>query len=139
MRSLTLKEVRNLVDKMPFNQLLGIRVKRLHKDGVTIQCILREELRNSAGVLHGGVTATMADAAVGIALARHFRGSRLATTVELKISYLRPISHGTTTARAHLLKIGGRLCVGRVDLFDDARKLAASALVTYLLLSEDNK
>ena len=119
---------------MPFNQLLGIRVARLHADGVTIQCILREELRNSAGVLHGGVTATMADAAVGIALSRHFRGSRLATTVELKISYLRPISHGRIAARAHLLKIGGRLCVGRVDLFDDGRKLAASALVTYLLL-----
>ncbi|MDQ2944665.1 MAG: PaaI family thioesterase [Acidobacteriota bacterium] len=131
---MTLKEVRNLVDKMPFNQLLGIRVARLHKDGVTIQCTLREELRNSAGVLHGGVTATMADAAVGIALSRHFRGSRLATTVELKISYLRPISHGRIAARAHLLKIGGRLCVGRVDLFDDGGKLAASALVTYLLL-----
>ena len=123
-----------MVDKMPFNQLLGIRVARLHKDGVTIQCALREELRNSAGVLHGGVTATMADAAVGISLARHFRGARIATTVELKISYLRPIMEGTATARAHLVKIGSRLCVGRVDLFDGERKLAASALVTYMLL-----
>lgn len=135
-RSLTLTEVRHLVDKMPFNQLLGIRVARLHKNGVTIQCTLREDLRNSAGVLHGGVTATMADAAVGIALARHFRGARWATTVEMKINYLRPVTQGTITARAHLLKIGGRLCVGRVDLFDGARELAGSALVTYLLMEK---
>ena len=123
-----------MVDQMPFNQLLGIRVARLHIDGVTIECKLRDELRNSANVLHGGVTATMADAAVGISLARHFRGARIATTVELKISYLRPITGGTTTARAYLVKIGGRLCVGRVDLFDGGRKLAASALVTYMLV-----
>jgi acyl-CoA thioesterase len=137
--SLTLKEVRNLVDRMPFNQLLGIRVARLHQDGVTIQCTIRDDLRNSAGVLHGGLTATMADAAVGIALARHFRGTRFATTVEMKISYLRPITQGMTSARAHLLKIGRRLCVGRVDLFDAGRELAASALVTYMSLTEDNK
>ena len=139
MRSLTLTEVRILVDKMPFNQLLGIRVARLHKDGVTIQCAMRDELRNSARVLHGGVTATMADAAVGIALARHFHGARMATTVELKISYLRAITDGTVTARAHLVKIGGRLCVGRVDLSDGAGKLAASALVTYMLVEKSGE
>jgi acyl-coenzyme A thioesterase PaaI-like protein len=37
-------------------------------------------------------------------------------------------------ARSHLLRIGKRLCVGRVDMFDPKRKLAAVALVTYMLL-----
>ena len=119
---------------MPFNQLLGIRVARLHPDGVTIECNLREELRNSAGVLHGGVTATMADAAVGIALSRHFGGLKTATTVELKINYLRPIADGKAAARARLLRIGAHLCVGRVDIFNAGRQLAATALVTYMLL-----
>jgi uncharacterized protein (TIGR00369 family) len=119
---------------MPFNQLLGIRVARLHADGVTIECKFRPELRNSGGVLHGGVAATMADAAVGIALSRHFSGLRQATTVELKINYLRPIVDGKAVARARLLRIGAHLCVGRVDVFDATRKLAATALVTYMLL-----
>src|SRR6059058_619539 len=98
---MTITELRKLVDKMPFNQLLGIRVARLHGDGVTIECKVRDELLNLAGVLHGGVTATMVDAAVGIALSRHFRGVRPATTVELKINYLRPVVEGKATARAH--------------------------------------
>lgn len=134
---MTLLEVRDLVDNMPFNRLLGIRVIRLHSDGVTIQCRMRDDLRNSAEVLHGGVTASMTDAAVGIGLARHFGGRRPMTTVELKISYLRPIHSGNFTARSHLLRVGSNLCVGRVDVFDSARKVAATALVTYILLERE--
>lgn|SRR5215472_16973313 len=120
---------------MPFNQSLGIRVVRKHRDGVTIECSVRDDLRNSAGVLHGGVTATLADAAVGIAITSHFRGGRQATTVELKINYFLPIKTGKVKARARLLRIGSTLAVGRVDLFDHQRRLAGAALVTYKLLS----
>jgi hypothetical protein len=35
----------------PFNQLVGIRLVRIHKDGVTIDCKLRPELLNVSGVL----------------------------------------------------------------------------------------
>lgn len=119
---------------MPFNRVLGIRVVRLHSDGVTIACMVRDELRNLAGMLHGGVIATMADAAVGIALASHFKAARSGATAEMKISYLRPIVEGKATARARLLRVGAHLCVGRVDILDAKRQLAATAIVTYLLL-----
>ena len=44
-----------------FNQYLGIRIANRHRDGITIECRVRKELLNFAGVLHGGVTATLAD------------------------------------------------------------------------------
>ena len=119
---------------MPFSRVLGIRVVRLHPDGVTIACAVRDELRNFAGMLHGGVTATLADAAVGIALARHFKGARPGATAEMNISYLRPIVDGQAVARARLLRVGEHLCVGRVDIQNARRQLAATAMVTYLLL-----
>ena len=59
-----------------------------------------------SGVLHGGVTATLVDVAVGLALAH--RGYK-ATTVELKINYLRPVTGRKVTARSHLLRIGKTL------------------------------
>ncbi len=119
---------------MSFNKLVGLRVVRQHSDGVTIECAMRDELRNVAGMMHGGVMATLADAAVGIALASHFGGRRPCTTTDLKINYLRPIAHGKIVARSHLLRIGKNLCVGRVDMSDAQRKLAAVAIVTYMLL-----
>jgi uncharacterized protein (TIGR00369 family) len=119
---------------MPFNTLLGIRLTRLHKDGLTIECEVRPELRNGAGVLHGGVSAALADAAVGIALTRHFGAARPLTTVELKINYFRPVATGKILARAYLIRIGSSLCVGRADLMDSSGDLAGTALVTYMLL-----
>ena len=117
-----------------FNQHLGIRFVSQHRDGITIECRLRKEFMNFAGVLHGGVTATLADVAVGQALMRRL-GTQATTTVELKINYLRPVTGRKITARSHLLRVGKTLCIGRVDLFDDAKNLAAVALVTYMLLN----
>lgn len=132
--SLTIRELRNVAENMPFNKLIGVRVLRRHADGVTIECAMRDELRNTAGVLHGGVTATLADAAVGIALASHFGGRRACTTTDLKINYLSAVADGKITARSHLLRIGRHLCVARVDLTDSRGKLIAVAIVTYMLL-----
>ena len=123
---------------MPFNAHLGLEVASVHRDGVTLLCPFREELRNVAGVLHGGVTATLADAAVGIALLRHFGGRRQATTIELKVNYFRPVA-GQLHARARLIRVGATIAVGRVDLWDDRRRLAGAALVTYMLLPEPER
>ena len=121
--------------RVPFNASLGIRVARLHPDGVTLECPLRDDLRNGAGVLHGGVTATLADVAVGIALAHHFGGLRRHTTVELKVNFFRSVSHGKLVARSRLLRVGSTLCVGQVDLFDGEKRRVGAALVTYMLLA----
>jgi acyl-CoA thioesterase len=119
---------------MAFNQWLGIRLVRVHKDGVTIDCKLRPELLNVFGVLHGGVTATLADSAVGIAITQRLGEPGKAVTVEMKLNYLRPVGGRKITARARLLRMGSTLCVGRVDMFNDARELVGSGLVTYMLL-----
>ena len=121
-------------NESPFHQLVGIRLVRVHKDGVTIDCKLRPELLNASGVLHGGVTATLADAAVGMAITQRVGRAGAATTVEMKLNYLRPVSGRKITARARLLRMGSTLCVGRVDMFDDAKELVSTALVTYMLL-----
>lgn len=120
---------------MAFEHSLLIRVARKHADGVTVECPLREELLNSTGVLHGGVTASIADEAAWHALIHAYRGERPMTTTELKVNYLRPIAGKKVIARAYVLRTGKTLGVTRVDLFDAQRKLAAVAVVTYMLLS----
>jgi uncharacterized protein (TIGR00369 family) len=133
---LTLKQASDFLHGIPFNTLLGVRLLRLHADGVTIGCTVRDELRNGAGVLHGGVAATLADVSVGVALTRHLGRPRAATTVEMKINYLRPVKDGKVTARAHLVRVGKNLCTARVDVFNGSKEPAAVALVTYMILGE---
>jgi len=126
---------RDSLTKVPFNALLGMRLHGVHRDGITIDCTLRDDLRNSGGVAHGGVAAAMADAAVGGAIQRHFGGGRRITTVELKINYFLPVTEGRIFARSHLLRIGSTLCVGSVDLTDERGRAIGTAIVTYMLIN----
>ena len=121
---------------MNFNKYIGIRVLEKHDDGVTVECPIREELMNGAGVAHGGVAASVADTAMGIALHRQLGRECKIATIEMKINYLSPITDGSMVARAHLIKIGKRVSVGRVDVFDGERNPIAVALVTYAILSQ---
>jgi uncharacterized protein (TIGR00369 family) len=130
----TLEQTRAVLRRISFDSLLGMEVSKLHPDGITLRCKVREELLNLAGALHGGVAASLADAAVGVAIHHRFGGKRPISTVELKVNYFRPVLKGTLFARARLLRIGSTLCVGRVDLTDDQRNSVGTAIATYIFL-----
>jgi uncharacterized protein (TIGR00369 family) len=130
----TATKTRAFLSGHAFNHLIGFELVRVHRDGLTIQCYVRPELLNSAGAVHGGVTASLADVAVGSALYHHFGGTRRFTTVELKVNYFRPVTEGRLLARSRLVRIGSRICVGQVDLSDEHRRSVGLAIVTYMLL-----
>ena len=109
-------------------------MEKVHADGITVACTLRDDLRNSSGAAHGGVAAALADAAVGIAIQRHFCGKRHITTVEMKINYFQPVTSGRICARSRLLRIGSTLCVGSVELTNAQATLVGTAIVTYMFL-----
>lgn len=133
-RKLTARQLREFLPRMPFNALVGIRLTGVHADGITIECAVRKDLLNGFSLLHGGVAATLVDAAVGLALHRHFGGVQPITTVELKINYFKPVARGKVYARAHLLRIGSTICVGRVDVTDSGGNAIGAAMVTYMVL-----
>lgn len=132
-RKLDARQTRAVLSKIPLAMLLGMRLTRLHPDGITLECAIRDDLVNSAGALHGGVTAALADAAVGVAIHRHRGDHRPITTVEMKINYFRPVTEGRVSARSRLLRVGSTLCVGRVDITDAQKRVAGTAIVTYML------
>jgi uncharacterized protein (TIGR00369 family) len=112
-----------------------VKLVRLHADGITISCMLTDLSRNMNGALHGGVSATLCDAAAGVALHRHLgRGCSIVTT-DLKINYFLPVTEGRVFSRSHLLRIGKTLCVGQVDLRDERKRLIGIAVVTFMILS----
>ena len=121
---------------MAFEHELAVRVHRKHRDGVTVVCPLRERLFNGVGIVHGGVIASIADEAAWHAIVHHLGRRAPMTTTELKINYLRPITGKRILGRASLVRAGRTLCVTRVDLYDQQRRLAALAIVTYMLLEE---
>lgn len=127
-----LDELRRTYMDAPFNRLLGIEFGEYHDDGdVSLRLPLDDRHQNGAGVVHGGVILTLADAAVSFGIARAVGGR--CTTVEIKINYLRPVTVGVLTARSHLIRAGRRLVVARGQVHC-AGKQVAEVLTTFAVL-----
>ncbi len=119
--------------RISFNQHLGLRVTRVYRDGIAMECRIEPHKLNLLGTLHGGVTATLVDAAAGVAIIS-FLGGRPATTVELKVNYLRPATQGKVHARSRILKLGRTLAFASVDVKDSHGRLIAAGSATYMVL-----
>jgi uncharacterized protein (TIGR00369 family) len=85
-------------------------------------------------VVHGGVIASLIDSATAFAILPLLNPDERTTTVDLTISYLRPLVAGVVVARAKVLRAGRRMIATSAELFDDDGKLAATALSTYIRL-----
>ncbi|MBX9600154.1 MAG: PaaI family thioesterase [Bryobacteraceae bacterium] len=128
--------IRELLPKMPFNSMLQMRFVRAHADGVTIECPVRDFMMNGASVVHGGVAATLVDAAAGLSTNYLMGGLKRITTVELKINYFKPVSSGKIQARGRVLRLGSTLSVSHVEVFNGARNMVGTAIVTYMILGD---
>ena len=117
----------------PFNRLVGIEFGAYHDDGVTLTLPVASTHLNGAGVVHGGVMLTLADAALGFGIARSVGGR--CTTVEIKINYLRPVTEGVLSARSRIIRKGRSLVVARAEVHCGSKHVA-EVLSTFAVLAE---
>ncbi len=90
---------------------------------------------NPAGGVHGGLAATLLDSAMGLAVQSTLKQGLGSTTLEFKISLLRPITLETGLIRAEgqVLKAGGRVGTAEGRLTDNQNRLLAHATTTCLV------
>jgi len=117
--------------KNRFNHYLGIEVLHRDDEGCKVALTIRPDLYNSIeGVVHGGVTATLADVAMGHGAAPHVDGVQQCVTVESKIQYLYPARGERLEAESRVLKRGKNLIIMEARVTCDG-KLVACATGTY--------
>lgn len=132
-KPLNRKELGALMPQMPFNHLLGMKVSRVYADGLTLEMEITDRMKNILGTLHGGATAALIDAAIGVSIIGQL-GGRPATTVEMKVNYLRPAKEGKVRARAKIVKLGKTLAVATAEVHDPHGHIIATGSATYLML-----
>ena len=82
------------------------------------------------GAVHGGVIALLADAAMGIAFGRTLDDTSSFATIEMKVSYLRPVKESLLIASARLVSRGLRIGFVECVITDSRRKEIARASCT---------
>lgn len=119
---------------VPYARLLEIQLEDLASGSATLRMRVRKVLTQNHGVVHGGAIASLIDSATAFAIITLLAPKEKVTTVDLTISYLRPVTNGRLICTAKVLRSGRRLLVVSADVFDSAQKLVATALSTYIRL-----
>ncbi|WP_241154307.1 PaaI family thioesterase [Staphylospora marina] len=92
----------------------------LNEDGsYEFQVPVTPFMMNRAGMVHGGISATLADSTIGSLVHRHLPEGYGAVTVELKINYLQPGRGEMLISRARLLRMGKTLAIATCEIKTD--------------------
>jgi uncharacterized protein (TIGR00369 family) len=94
-----------------------------------------EHAYNPIGTVHGGYAATLLDSACGCAVHSRLDATQAYTTLELKISYLKPITRETGPLRAEgrVVSLGRRAAFAEATLADGTGRVYATATSTLLV------
>ena len=114
-----------------FNALLGLVVTEFEDGLVRARVDVREELKQPAGLVHGGVYASVAETLASMAtyVAVQPEG-RTAMGLSNQTSFVRPILEGAIHAEARARHRGRTTWIWEVDFTDDDDRLCAMTRMT---------
>jgi len=134
-----LEFVTGLADgSLPLNAIartLGYEVAEATNGRVVVVADPSDAHLNPAGTVHGGLSATLLDSCMGLAVQSTLEKGIGQTTLEFKISLLRPITPQTGTIRAEgiVLSRGRRVGAAEGRLTDSQGRLLAHGTTTCLI------
>ena len=134
-----LEFVQGLADgTVPLNTIartLGYDVTEAASGRVVITAEPSDDHLNPAGTVHGGFSATLLDSCMGLAVQSTLEKGLGSTTLEFKISLVRPITPETGTIRAEgiVLSSGRRVGTAEGRITDSKGRLLAQGTTTCLI------
>jgi uncharacterized protein (TIGR00369 family) len=120
----------------PIAGLLGMQMREVEHGRVVFSCLPDESVYNPIGVVHGGLVCTLADTVAACAVHSTLDAGLAYTSVDLNVSYLRPVttSSGVLEATGVVTKPGRRVAFARADIADEAGRLVATATTSCLVM-----
>ena len=123
------------VPKLPFADLLGIRVTEATAERVVAEMEVRPELCTSPAVLHGGAVMAFADTLGALGTITNLPEGAGTTTLESKTNFIGPAAVGTTViGTATPVHRGRRTQVWQTRITTREGKLVALVTQTQLVI-----
>jgi uncharacterized protein (TIGR00369 family) len=116
---------------------LGTRVRAAEKGRCVIDLPVSHKLIQGAGLVAGGILATIADESMAHAVISLLEDGQHTITTEMNIRYLCAMnaeSRGTLTSTASVVKPGRQVMVAQAEIHDDKGRLLATAGGSFFVL-----
>lgn len=120
----------------PMAKLIGFRIASVEPGRIVMELDADESLENTIGLLHGATAAALLDTAMGCAISTMLPSGQTSVTLDLKLTYLRPLSvkSGAIQAEGRLIKLGGQTSYTEGFVRDATGNLAVHATATFSMI-----
>jgi uncharacterized protein (TIGR00369 family) len=114
-----------------YDRLYGLEFLGLAEDEVRARVLVRDELKQPVGLVHGGLYASLAESVTSLVTATVVvPEGNMATGLSNVTNFLRPITDGSINALATRLHRGRTTWVWDVRMSDDADRICAMTRMT---------
>jgi uncharacterized protein (TIGR00369 family) len=124
------------LEQPPFAALIGMKLTHVSRDRVTAELLVREELGNRFGIMHGGAIMAFADNLGGTAAIANLPADATTATLESKTNFFAGVAVGDTAhAECTPLHRGRSTMVWQTRITRGDGKLAAIVTQTQMVLT----
>jgi uncharacterized protein (TIGR00369 family) len=120
----------------PIARLLGMDIESVDEGTVAFGLMPHESHYNPIGVVHGGIVCTMLDTVLGCSVHSTLEPGWAYTSIDLNVTYLRPITlpTGRITATGTVVKGGRRVSFASAEVRDAGGALLATGTSSLLMM-----
>jgi uncharacterized protein (TIGR00369 family) len=112
---------------VPYWHTLGFELKEVTPGRAVFECSVQDRLMQKRGIVHGGVLASIVDSACAVAAISNLWPKANATTINLRVSYLKPLTQGVFRAEGKCIKAGKTICFCEAQVFNDRNEIVCTA------------
>lgn len=120
----------------PLFNFLGVAIEIISREKVILRLPFQHNFIQGAGVIAGGIMATLADEAMAHVVLANLNAGESTATIEMNIRYLKAAARGYIIAEAVLIKKGTRVITVLADIVDDKRQLLAQAGASFMVIEK---
>ena len=128
--------------QFPFFRLIGLEVLDLEPGWSKTRLEHRPDLAQPAGIMHGGVIASIIDSGIAHALLLTERFQELRDqggaliSVDLRVKFLRPVSDGEIVCESKVLRLGRQIIHAEAVVTNAEGKEVARGDATYMAVTQ---
>ncbi|MCK6256885.1 PaaI family thioesterase [Fictibacillus sp. KIGAM418] len=130
----SLKNKRKHTHSTYISSLMDMKLNIINDHKLEITVPITPLLSNTIGIVHGGLTATLMDTAMGTAANQTLSEGSAAVTVEMKVNFTSPGTGSFLRCEAEVLNRGKKVIVTESKVYGDQNQLIAVSTGTFFIV-----
>lgn len=138
---ITKEQLMAFFHEFPFFKLIGMKVLDMKPGWSKLEITYRHDLCQPAGIMHGGIIATLIDTGIAHAILLTdpyqdaIRQQGGIVSVDLRVKYLRPVSEGKIVCESKIPRLGRQIIHGESIVTNEQGKEVARGDSIYMAVA----